>query len=247
MAREPHYKRLLDQRTRDEKAAPSTIKAKASWLNPVIVVSLIGIVVAAVVTLLVANWVDVRRNLSDVAARMRQDALYSGEWTNDPTGYDSLPRYSAKTANDTIVFKIQSKDGVIGGEFASPKVCMVSPYPRLQVSGSNSFFGANVEVWDFVDNRVRTFGRFRIHVNRDIGTIELQNRDSPSPLFPNLIELGNGSDKPLQIDDPDDPDPAESAISSKMQHGFCPWLLKLARDAAAKSQQKPAPNPGTSK
>lgn len=183
MAREPHYKRLLDQRTRGEKAAPSTIKARAGWLSPIIVVSLIGIVVAAVVALLVANWVDVRRNLSDVAAVMRKDAQYNGEWTNDPTGYDSRPRYSAKTANDTIVFKIQSKDGVIDGEFASPKVCMVSPYPRLPVRGSNSLFGANVEVFDLVDNRVRTFARLRIHVNRDAGTIELQNRDSANPLF----------------------------------------------------------------
>jgi hypothetical protein len=74
-------------------------------------------------------------------------------------------------------------------------------------------------------------------VNRDTGTIELQNRDSPNPLFPSLINLGNGADKPLQIDDPDHPDPAESAISSKMQQGFCPWFTKLIQERAAKIQR----------
>lgn len=197
-----------------DKAAPeqSASKPKIRWWKTTWarLVSILGIVAAILgAPPLINNFVEGAAKLPDttafVAASIRGDKHFVGEWTNDSgpaegtgsvgpplVGLELQPEPSeAFDAIGAVSVKLEVKNGLVTGEVTSKEIRDHFIYSHLFVSGVVSFGTLKLHVWDYVSGKAIPVAGLKANWKK-VGDEERLEFTSSGELFPGHFSVGRG-------------------------------------------------------
>jgi len=107
--------------------------------------------------------------LRQLNAALRGDAKLTGTWSNVPVeGVANSADYPPPASSSSILWlSIAAKDGQISGQIYSPVLCKSLPWNYVQFSGTNGWFSATAEAFDFIQGRTTVFAHFHLHLKGD--------------------------------------------------------------------------------
>ena len=127
--------------------------------------------------------------LSQINAALRGDAKLTGTWSNVPVeGVVNSADYPLPASSSSVVWlSIAAKDGQISGQIYSPVLCKSLPWNYVQFSGTNGWFSATAEAFDFIEGRTTVFAHFHLHLKGDELVVTKVGNDALG--FPQTVTL----------------------------------------------------------